>query len=263
MTPHITHADVLDERESLRGPFLKSMLLHAALAGFFIVSSISFQRSHENWGSANISAGDAVTVNAVKSIPLPSRAGPVNPVANDTEFQVPQPPKPEPRRQVKVPPKEAIPLPSRVPKRRPQPQPEAPERYHPQPIKENQAFHREGPAAVSPLFQKPGAGAVGVGQNSVFGTQFGAYADLVAQRVTDKWQTGGLAGLQSAPVVVVTFDIQRDGSVRNAQIAQRSGNSTLDFSALRAVMDAGPFPPLPAGYGRSSASVELQFKLQR
>ncbi len=54
------------------------------------------------------------------------------------------------------------------------------------------------PAAVSPMFQKPGAGGVGVGPNSTFGNQFGAYADLVVQRVTDKWQTNGLAGLQRA-----------------------------------------------------------------
>ncbi|HTR36780.1 MAG TPA: cell envelope integrity protein TolA [Bryobacteraceae bacterium] len=260
MTPHITHTDVLDERESLRGPFLKSVLLHVSLAGLFVVSSLTFQRSHENWGSANTSSGDAVTVNAVKNIPLPSRSGPINPVANDTEFQVPQPPKAQPRRQVKEEPEKAIPLKSRLAKR--QPRPEAPERYHPQPLKENQLFHSEGQAAVSPMFQKPGTGAVGVGPNSVFGTRFGGYATLVIQRVTEKWQTGGLAG-PSAPLVVITFDILRDGSIRNAQIAQRSGNSTLDFSALRAVMDAAPFPPLPATYDRNQATVELRFQLQR
>jgi len=260
MTPHITHADVLDERESLRGPFLKSVLLHGALAGLFVVSSISFQRSHENWGSAATSAGDAVTVNAVNSIPLPSRAGHINPVANDTEFQVPQPPKPQPRRQVKEAPEKAIPLPSRRVKR--QPRPEAPETYHPEPIQQNQVFHSEGQAAVSPVFRKPGSGAVGVGPDSAFGNRFGAYATLVIQRVTDKWQTGGLAG-PSAPIAVVTFDILRDGTVRNVQVAQRSGNSSLDFSAVRAVMDAGPFPPLPPGYNGNQATVELQFQLQR
>ena len=54
------------------------------------------------------------------------------------------------------------------------------------------------------------------------------------------------------PMVVITFEISRDGSVKNPQIAQRSGNSTLDFSALRAVTDAGPFPPLPSNYSGSS-----------
>jgi len=253
--------DILDEQESLRVPFLESVLLHAALAALFIISSITFQRSHESWGSTSTSAGSAVAVNAVKSIPLPARSGLVNPVANDTESQVPQPPKPEPKKQVKAPPEKAIPLKSRFAKE--QPRPEAVQRYRPQPPPPNQTFSSQGQAAVSPMFEKPGSGAVGLGSNSVFGNRFGAYADLVAQRVTEKWQTGGLAGLRSAPMVVITFDILRDGTVRNAQIAQRSGNSTLDYSALRAVMDAGPFPPLPAGYDRSEASVELQFKLQR
>jgi protein TonB len=81
--------------------------------------------------------------------------------------------------------------------------------------------------------------------------------------VTDKWQTSGLAGLNSAPMVIVTFDILRDGNVRNVQIAQRSGNSTLDYSAQRAVMDAAPFPPLPAAFDRNEANVELRFQLQR
>jgi periplasmic protein TonB len=253
------HHDILDEQDSLGGPFVQSVLLHAAVVGALIISSIQFQHSRQVWGSTNTGAGTAVAINSVKTIPLPARAGQINPVANDTESQVPQAPKPEPKKQVKVP-ENAIPLPSKLAKK--QPRPEASQKWHPKLIPENQVFSRIAPAAVSPMFQKPGAGGVGVGPNSTFGNQFGAYADLVVRRVTDKWQTSGLAG-QSAPMVVVTFDIQRDGSVRNPQIAQRSGNSTLDFSALRAVTDAAPFPPLPSNYSGSSTSVELRFQLQR
>jgi len=255
------HADILDQQESLGGPFVQSVLLHAAIAGALIISSISFQHSRQVWGSANTSAGNAVAVNSVKTIPLPSHAGIKNPVANDTESQVPQTPtpKPQPKREVKVPEK-AIPLPSKLATR--QPRPEASHTYHPQTIPENQLLSHVGQAAVSPMFEKPGAGGVGIGPNSTFGNQFGAYADLVVQRVTDKWQTGGLAGMH-LPLVVVTFDISRDGTVKNARIAQRSGNSTLDYSALRAVTDAGPFPPLPPNYSGSSTNVELRFQLQQ
>jgi periplasmic protein TonB len=252
------HADILDQQESLGGPFVQSVLLHAAIAGALIVSTISFQHSHQVWGSASTSAGTAVAINSVKTIPLPSRAGIKNPVANDTESQVPQAPKPEPKKQVKAPEK-AIPLKSRLAKM--QPRPEALQRYRPQPPAQNQVFSHEAPAAVSPMFQKPGSGGVGVGPNSTFGNQFGGYADLVVQRVTEKWQTTGLAGMH-LPVVVITFDILRDGSVKNPQIAQRSGNSTLDYSALRAVSDAAPFPPLPPG-APSSTNVELRFQLQQ
>jgi periplasmic protein TonB len=250
--------DVLDQQESIRAPFVQSVALHAAVFGLLIVSSISFQHNREVFGGPT-HAGSAVTVNAVKTLPLPSRSGHVNPVANDTESQVPQAPKPEPKKQVKVP-ENAIPIKS--PSVKKQPQQQVQQRYRPEPLRPNQVTAADAPAAVSRIFQAPGGGAVGVGPNSALGTRFGAYADLVAQRVTEKWQTTGLAG-QSAPIVIITFEILRDGSVRNAKVAQRSGNSTLDYSALRAVMDAGQFPPLPAGYDRNEANVELQFQLQR
>ncbi len=67
-------ADILDQRESLRGPFVQSMVLHAAVFGALIVSTLSFQHNREVWGGPT-HAGDAVAVNSVKNIPLPSRTG--------------------------------------------------------------------------------------------------------------------------------------------------------------------------------------------
>ncbi len=61
----------------------------------------------------------------------------MNPVANDTESQVPQAPKPEPKKQVKVP-RNAIPLKSRYAKK--QPRPKRSQRYRPQPPAQNQVF---------------------------------------------------------------------------------------------------------------------------
>jgi len=257
-----SHTDILEERDSLGGPFLQSVLLHAAIAGLFVVSSMSYTRSHEVWGSATTQLGDAVQVNAVKNIPLPSRAGLVNPVANDTESQVPQAPKPQPKQKAKPPEPKAIPLKSRHMDTRSLEQ-MSPQRYQPRTPPANQVFSSQAPAAVSPMFEKPGAGGVGVGPNSVFGNRFGAYADLVIKRVTEKWQTSGMAGIQTAPMVVVTFDILRDGSMRNSRVVQSSGNTTLDYSALRAVMDAAPFPTLPPEYDRNVANVELRFQLKK
>jgi len=256
------HPDILDQRESLGGSFVQSVVLHAAIAGLLVLTSLRYQRSHEVWGGEQTKAGDSVAINAVKSIPIPSRSGLINPVANDNESRVPQPPKPEPKRAVKEPDLKALPLKSRLAIQKALRE-ESQQRFHPQPPQPNQVFSSKAPAAVSPMFEKVGAGGVGVGPNSTFGNRFGGYADLVVQRVTQKWQTSGLAGMQSAPIVIVTFDILRDGSIRNAQLAQRSGNSTLDYSALRAVTDAAPFPPLPPEYSGSDANVELRFQLQR
>jgi len=263
MTPRsmTSRIDILDEQDSLRAPFLGSVAFHAAVFGLLTIGGISYQHSREIWGGPKTQAGDAVQVNAVKNIPLPSRTGPVNPVANDTESQVQQPPKPEPKKQVKLPEPKAIPMKSRFVEK--QPRQQAPQRYRPYPPVPNQVFSSQAPAAVSPMFEKPGSGGVGIGPNSVFGNRFGAYADLVVKRISEKWSTSGLAGMTSAPVVIVTFDILRDGSIRNPQIAQRSGNTTLDYSSLRAVTDAAPFPPLPAEYDRNVANVEVHFQLQR
>ena len=259
MNPRV---DILDERESLGAPFIESVLLHAAIAAALFLSTYTFQRSHQQFGSLMTQAGSAVPVTAVKTIPLPQRAGIVNPVANDTESVVPQPPKPQPRKQAKAPEPKAVPLKSRHVDTRSL-EDLSPQRYRPQPPKPNQVYSSQAPAAVSPMFEKPGSGGVGVGPNSAFGNRFGAYADLVVRRVTDKWQTAGLAGLHTAPMVVITFDILRDGSIRNAKVIQRSGIETLDYSALRAVTDAAPFQPLPAEYDQSVATVELRFQLQR
>jgi protein TonB len=255
------HMDILDERDSLRKPFVMSTVFHMAVFGLLILSTLTFTRNREVWGSSSVHPGDAVPVQSVKTIPLPSRVGPINPVANDTESQVPQAPKPEAKKEVKAPPPDAVPIKSRLAEK--QPKPQSTQRYYPQPPPPNQVFSSQAPAAISPVFQKPGSGQVGVGQNNILGNRFGAYADRVIQMISSKWDTNGLGGLRTAPVVVVTFDILRDGSVRNVQVAQRSGNSSLDYSAQRAVMDAAPFPPLPAAYERNEANVELQFQLQR
>jgi periplasmic protein TonB len=82
--------------------------------------------------------------------------------------------------------------------------------------------------------------------------------------VAQKWKTTDVdARLQTAPTVIATFDLMRDGSVKNFQILQRSGNPALDYSVQRAVLEASPFPPIPQGYEKDSAKVEFWFELKR
>ena len=109
-----------------------------------------------------------------------------------------------------------------------------------------------------------GSGGVGVGLGSPFGNRFGNYVTILRQRVAEKWHTGDVdPRIQSAPRVIVTFDLMRDGSVRNVRIAQSSGNTALDYSAQRAIYDASPFPPLPPAYERNDAVIEFWFELRR
>ena len=71
------------------------------------------------------------------------------------------------------------------------------------------------------------------------------------------------ARIQTGPTVIATFELMRDGSVRNVQLLQTSNIPSLDSSVKRAILDASPFPPIPAGFERDSAKVEFWFELKR
>ncbi len=123
-----------------------------------------------------------------------------------------------------------------------------------------------GQALSSDMFQIRGAGGLRLGNDNPLGQQFGYYAKLIIDQVGRKWNTASLnPRLQTAPAAVVTFTINKDGSVAqgSVKIAQSSGILPLDLSAQRAVLDAAPFPPLPNGWARNDAQIELRFELKR
>lgn len=256
------HTDILDQRESLRNPFVGSILFHAALAGLFVAASMEYQRSHETWGSPTPSGGGSVAISPVKTIPLPPRHGRPNPVANDTESTLPQAPAKEVAK-----PKVTAPEPDAIALKNKNQQKTTPatstQRYRPPEVyRPNQVYSSQSPAAVSQMFAKQGAGMVGLDQNSVLGNRFGAYAALLMQRVAERWRTGGMEGLR-VPFAVVSVDLLRNGSIRNPKLLESSGNYQLDTSALRAVTEAAPFPPLPQEYERDMVNIEFRFQLQK
>jgi protein TonB len=107
-----------------------------------------------------------------------------------------------------------------------------------------------------------GGGQVGVGPNSPLGNRYGAYAELVRQRIAQNWRTSGLDSRRQSTAAVVTFSIMRDGSVRNPQISQSSGNPNIDDTALRAVYDSNPMPPLPPQIAENYISAQFTFNLR-
>jgi protein TonB len=58
-------------------------------------------------------------------------------------------------------------------------------------------------------------------------------------------------------------EIQRDGSIQVPRVEQSSGNPLYDQAALRAIVDASPFPPLPQDWARPSLRVMFRFDLMR
>jgi protein TonB len=97
-----------------------------------------------------------------------------------------------------------------------------------------------------------------------FGSRFSWYVEAVQRRISGNWlQSSVDPSVGTAPRVVVTFTIMRDGTVTNAQITHSSNNYSVDNSALRAVRDSSPLDRLPGGYTGPSVNVEFWFDFHR
>jgi protein TonB len=266
----MSHVDILDQKEGLGRPFIGSVIFHvglgAAIAGGAWVTGSSGNRVL--LGDPNGGRMGSVIVNPV-NIPLPNRGAQTNPVASDTKSQLPTPPPPK-----KAPPKappidaKAIPIPSKKATAKQQ----MPSWYHPelaqnnkfkQDVKPNQLTSGVGTALSSPMMQIPGGGGVGLtGTNSPFGTQFGAYADLLMRQVGRYWNRPSV-NVSGVPRAIVSFTLHKDGTITDVRISQKSGIPQLDFSAERAIRDAAPFPAFPAGFNKTETGIDFVFELSR
>jgi protein TonB len=262
-----SHADIMDRPEPLTAPFWGSVTLHVLLLGGLFLGTVMEHRFQLRMGSPTGGGIGGVMVNPVDSIPIPNRGGPENPVANDTQSQVPTPPPPKVKAKaapkVKEPAPEATPLKVSKTTAKKQPQPaEQPNKFRDQQkYNDNQLYSNAGQRVSSPIYSMPGGGGgVKIGDSSPFGDRFGAYANLIRDNIARNWKTSDLNLRGTPPAVVVTFTIRRDGSVINVKVAQSSGYSPLDNSAVRAVYDAH-LDALPSAFPRNQADVELRFEL--
>ncbi|HJT90268.1 MAG TPA: TonB family protein [Bryobacteraceae bacterium] len=263
-----SRADILDQTEPLGKWMLGSVVLHVAVIGAILTAGWFGGRSVRQLGDINGGGFGSVAVSAVSTIPLPTRSGPINPVANDTESRVPEPkPQPKPKPEVKQPEPDAVPIKSRNATKRPSKPAAPPNKFREkQQDLENQVYTPSGQAMVSPMYQRTGGGGVSLGNNSPFGTQCGWYANILRDKVARNWQTGEVdSRVHAAPPVAVIFTIRKDGSVpaNSVRVAQRSGIYQLDNSAQRAILDAAPFPALPNQCIQGDAQVEFDFELRR
>jgi protein TonB len=268
MTPHV---DILEEQERLARYFWWSIILHISVAASLV--GVSWTAAHMSskvqFGDPNGGRIGAVAVRPV-SIPLPSRSGPENPVANPTESKVPEaPPKPKAQQKaVKTPPPDAIPLRNRNVRTRPERvEASQPNKWRAQQQDASNQLHSTGgQALVNPMIGMSGSGGVNLGENTPFGTQFGWYAKALQDKIARNWHTNEIdPRIRNAPVVTISFVILKNGSLGpgSLKISRSSGNRTLDFSALRAIQDSAPLPELPAQFPRNQAEVEFQFELRR
>jgi len=84
------------------------------------------------------------------------------------------------------------------------------------------------------------------------------YLAGVQRRIWSIWATQIKPGTQVS--VVISFAIVADGNVTDVRVIQASGVSLVDFAAQRAVLNAGPFTPLPKDYGTDRLTIQAVFK---
>jgi outer membrane biosynthesis protein TonB len=261
------HTDILGQSEALaepvRGAFLAALGMHAALVAGFIYSG--WLAAHRNSFGAADAGGAAVGIEAVNSIPLPHQ-GPKNPLASDTDSQVPQAPaKPVERVKEEKPPPDAVALKSRNAKKTPAETASDKNKFRNyKEVDPYQVYSKSAPAVSNPAFSANGAGRVGAGPNTTIGNRCPGYSAQIQQLVASHWNTGNVdASIHTAPTVIATFDLMHDGTVRNVHILQGSGITSLDSSVERSILDSSPLPKIQDECGVDHASAEFWFELKR
>jgi TonB family protein len=85
-----------------------------------------------------------------------------------------------------------------------------------------------------------------------------AYLKQVQSKISKRWAPphAASAGGESA---VILFEIDREGQIKEPSIEKSSGNAVYDQSALRAVIEASPFSPLPPEFTAPSLRVHFRF----
>lgn len=264
MSPHV---DILEDSEPLGRSWLASVAFHMVLVGAIAGAGIVRSGPVMKLGTENPGGGiGSVAITPVNSIPLPNTPAPKNPVANDTPSQVPMPrevpkpvakAKPEPKR---IDPK-ALPIPGGFTKKQYAQVDKFREKQQDRP---NQMYSTSGQQLSSDMFAMQGSGRMGLGDNSPLGNQFGAYARILRDMVASHWRTTEIAAnIRTAPQVIVTFTLHRDGSASNVHVTQSSGNSALDRSGVRAILDAAPFPKMPPQFPKDQTDIDFVFELKR
>ena len=215
-------------------------------------------------------------VNLVPSLPSPSSPGPTVTPGR----QLPQPPKPrvtdspaerilpkESARPAPKPPPPDFALPKRGAKETPNFTPPRPDvssfREPPRELRPVAQPTREAAAPLTPPVPLGRGGQTGpVSTGSVVGLDvsdfpFTYYLRQIQQKVSERWRAPTSGGTSQRSVVL--FEILRDGRIKDPIVEQTSGDSLFDQSALRAIMEASPFPPLPQDFKASSLRVHFGF----
>lgn len=89
---------------------------------------------------------------------------------------------------------------------------------------------------------------------------FNYYLAILRDKIQRNWRPpSGLPAKEDGFSAVVRFTIGRDGTISRADVEESSGLAFFDQSALRAVVNSNPAPPLPRAYGEDRLGVHVSF----
>jgi protein TonB len=257
--------------ESLKAPLVWSLAAHGLLAAALAVSTLLSHRG-EGWGGPGGGSVSVKLVGGLSGVPLPRpETVTTNRVVDETKGlytsePVPKPPPPPPDAKeipafTKDKPRRIASRPSKILENDAPPPPNAvPYGRGGAPSVPYSEFSLGGDGATSAGMNFGGAGGAG----GDFGNRFSWYVDAVRGRVSSNWlQSTVDPSVRFAPRAVVTFDILRNGSITNVQVLRSSGNSSVDTSAVRAILGSTPVQALPNEYSGAKVSVEFWFDFKR
>lgn len=174
-------------------------------------------------------------------------------------LQEAQKPKPQ---EMKAPPQEAPreePKPVEEPKKEelvPPTKKPKPEKKPPPPPKTVPSTQIEPPEQATDQGEDEGA-TTGDMALDVEDFPFAYYLTTVKRKIAANWQVPGTS--REAVHCRVYFRITRSGAIASPAVETSSGNFLFDQAALRAVVQANPLPPLPAGFGDEYLGVHFSF----
>jgi periplasmic protein TonB len=247
--------------ENLRGNFLGSVILHAAIFASVFGYTFVFHTSGNSWGDSTAQSS-TIQATMVNAIPLPPRQ-PVN-TDNVLTSETPSPAPPEAKEKTAPPPDpKAIAIPDKPTKPVKTAEKPIEATPHPQPVKPQPMKAQAGEAPgvrIAMSSQQTRVGTISVGTtDSAFGARYAYYVAQIKQKVASQWQTYMLDPAAKGHRVYIVFEVGRDGSPSAIKIQQASGDPTLDQTALRAVQHIDTFGPLPDGYSGSYINVVYYF----
>jgi TonB family protein len=85
------------------------------------------------------------------------------------------------------------------------------------------------------------------------------YLVFMVQRIRSNWD----AKVDDVGEVVVKYTIQKDGRIVDPTVEKKSGYSTLDLNALRALVYTKQLPALPDAFPNPTLTVHLNFQYTR